>query len=256
MSVLEKISLEGKVAVVTGGSKGIGRAMALAFAERGADVVPTARTCEDVEAAAAEVEALGRRSLAVTTDVSDEASVQRLAARVLDRFGRVDILVNNAGRNLAGKGFVELTVEDWESVLSVNLRGPFLCTRELGRTMLEQGSGAVLNVSSILGTVGMTTTLPYSASKSALEGMTRTLAVEWAARGVRVNCIVPGFLETEMTAGLRQRPKLSAWLEQQIPLGRFGRADEMVGLALVLCSEAGSYITGATFYADGGWAAS
>ena len=161
--------------------------------------------------------------------------------------------MNNAGRNLEGRNFVDLTVDEWEAVLSVNLRGPFLCSREFGRHMLERGSGAVLNVSSILASVGMVTTLPYSASKAGLEAMTRTLAVEWAPRGVRVNCIVPGFLETDMTADLRQRPKMAAWLTNQIPLRRFGLPEDLVGLALVLCSDAGSYITGSSFNADGGW---
>jgi len=251
--VAENSSLAGKVAVVTGGSRGIGRAIALAFAEHGADVVPTARGEVDVRRVAGEIEALGRRSLPVTTDVADEDSVRALCRATLERFGQVDILVNNAGSNLEGRSFVDLSLAEWEGVMSVNLRGPFLCSRELGRPMLERGSGAVLNVSSILASVGMVTTLPYSASKGGLEAMTRTLAVEWAPRNVRVNCIVPGFLETDMTAKLRERPKLSSWLTGQIPMRRFGRAEEMVGLALLLCSDAGSYITGATFNADGGW---
>lgn len=252
-SSLARFSLEGKTAIVTGGSQGIGRAIALAFAEAGANVVPVARSAEKVAATAAEIEALGRRSLRHPTDVSREAEVKALAAKVLAEFGGVDILVNCAGITMENRRFVDLTEADWDRIIGVNLKGTFFCSREFGRAMVEKKSGAILNFSSILATVGVATTLPYSATKGGVEAMTRTLAVEWARKNVRVNCLVPGFLETDMTSELRGKPDESSWLKKQIPQGRFGTAEEMVGLSLVLCSGAGSYVTGAIMYADGGW---
>ncbi len=253
-STLARFSLEGKTAVVTGGSQGIGRAIALAFAEAGANVVPVARNPEKVAATAAEIEALGRRSLRCPTDVSKEAEVKALAKKVLVELGGADILVNAAGITMENRKFLDLTEEDWDRIFATNMKGTFFCTRELGRAMVERKAGAILNFSSILATLGVATTLPYSATKGGVEAMTRTLAIEWARKGVRVNCLVPGFLETDMTAELRGKPEESAWLKRQIPMGRFGTAEEMVGMALVLCSDAGSYITGTVVYADGGWA--
>lgn len=252
-STLPRFSLEGKTAVVTGGSQGIGRAIALAFAEAGADVVPVARSPEKVDATAAEIEALGRRSLRCPTDVSKEADVKALAAKVLAEFKGVDILVNAAGITMENRKFLDLTEEDWDRIFATNMKGTFFCTREFGRAMVEKKSGAILNFSSILATVGVATTLPYSATKGGVEAMTRTLAIEWARKGVRVNCLVPGFLETDMTSELRGKPDEANWLKKQIPQGRFGTAEEMVGMSLVLCSGAGSYVTGAIIYADGGW---
>ena len=246
--------LDGRVAVVTGASAGIGEALVLGLAGAGAKVVVTARRKERLDALVARVEAAGGAALAVAGDLASSADVERLAEQTLARFGRVDVLVNNAG-------FVEIVkAEDeslatFESVLDVNLVGAFRCAQRFGREMLAQGSGSIVNVASILGVVGVgqIPQASYAASKGGLVNLTRELAAQWARRGVRVNALAPAWFPSEMTADMFADERSQAWMKQRTPMGRPGRVEELVGPLLFLASDASSYVTGHILMVDGGW---
>ncbi len=246
--------LEGRVALVTGASAGLGAQMARALAGAGAHVVVTARRKERLDALVDEIEAGGGRALARSCDVGDEAQVDALAEAVRAHFGQVDVLVNNAGITVIGPAEDEPT-DVWRSVMRTNLDGVFFCARRFGREMLERGRGSIVNVASILGLVG-TGQIPqasYSASKGAVVNLTRELAAQWARRGVRVNAIAPGWFESEMTGDMFGDERSHKWMNGRTPMGRSGHAGELDGALLYLASDASSFVTGQVLAVDGGW---
>ena len=251
---LDRFSLAGKVAIVTGAGRGIGRAIALGFAEAGATVVLASRSAAQLEAVAAEVRAGGGRALAVPTDVAHADEVHRLVVRCLEEFGVLDVLVNNAGVSPYYKPAERLSETEWRQVLDVNLTGTFLGCQAAAVPLADR-RGCVINVVSVGAAVGLPRLAAYCAAKAGVEALTRVLALEWAARGVRVNALGPAFLATDLTAGLRANPALHQQLVDRTPLGRLGAPDEVVGAAIFLASDAASYVTGQTLYVDGGWLA-
>jgi NAD(P)-dependent dehydrogenase (short-subunit alcohol dehydrogenase family) len=247
--------LDGRRVWVTGASRGLGRAIALGFATSGAQVALTARSAEAVDDVALEVEKLGATTLRLPASVADPAAVVAAAAAIADTWGGLDVLVNCAGVSPTFKRAELVEDEEWRLVLDVNVTGSFLCAREAGRIMLDGEHGAIVNVSSIHGQVGMERIVAYSASKGAVDALTRTLALEWAPRGVRVNTLSPGYFETEMTQPLRGHERWRSHLLSRIPLGRFGVPEELVSAALFLASDASGFMTGANVVVDGGWTA-
>ena len=242
-------TLANQVAVVTGAGRGIGRAIALKFAAAGADVVCVSRTAENSEKAAAEVRALGRKAWAVALDVSDSKAVIAAAEKILADAGRVDILVNNAGITKDGL-LMRMSDEDWDSVMNTNLKGAFTFTKALTRSFLKQRSGRIINVSSVIGLIGNAGQCNYAASKAALIGFTKSVAKELGSRGITVNAIAPGFIETDMTSVLDEKTR--AALIQAIPLASLGNADDVAEAALYLAGPGGRYVTGQVLVVDGG----
>ncbi|HNQ88312.1 MAG TPA: 3-oxoacyl-[acyl-carrier-protein] reductase [Verrucomicrobiota bacterium] len=241
--------LKDQVAVVTGAGRGIGRAIALAFAGAGADVVCVSRTAENAEKVAGEVRGLGRRAWGYAVDVADAAAVNAAAERLVAEAGRVDILVNNAGVTRDGL-LMRMSDADWEAVVNTNLKGAFHFTRSLVRTFVRQRSGRILNVASVVGLMGNAGQSNYAASKAGLIGFTKSVAKELASRGVTANVIAPGFIETDMTATLKEEQR-SAILGL-IPLGTLGRAEDIAAAALYLAGPGGRYVTGQVLVVDGG----
>jgi len=249
-------SLEGRVAVVTGASAGLGVQFARALAGAGAHVVLAARRAERLENLARSLEAEGAEALPVACDVASAEDLDRLAETALERFGRVDVLVNNAGITEVVPA-LEHDPDSFRRICDVNLVGLFLCTQRLGRAMVEQGRGAVVNVASILGLVGsgQVTQAAYAATKGAVVNLTRELGAEWARKGVRVNAIAPGWFGSEMTDDMFSEERSMRWLRSRTPMGRAGEEGELSGALLLLASDAGSFITGQTLAVDGGWTA-
>ncbi|MBI5802068.1 MAG: 3-oxoacyl-[acyl-carrier-protein] reductase [Verrucomicrobia bacterium] len=242
-------SLAGQVAVVTGAGRGIGRAIALKFAVEGADVVCVSRTAENSEKVAAEVRALGRRAWALAVDVADSAAVTAAAATILTDAGKVDILVNNAGVTRDGL-LMRMSEADWDLVINTNLKGAFHFTKAFTRAFLKQRSGRIINVASVIGLIGNAGQSNYAASKAGLIGFTKSVARELASRGITANVLAPGFIETDMTAVLKDDTK--AEVLKQIPLGTLGQADDVANAAAFLASPASRYITGQVLAVDGG----
>jgi len=255
MKVLDRFRLDGRRALVTGGGRGLGREIAQAFAEAGADVALAGRALDTCRQAAHEIAAAtGRRALAYAADVTVAAEVGRLVREVEAGLGPVDILVNNAGVNIRG-AVEELSEADWDAVVDTNLKAPFLLMRALGAGMRERGFGRVINLGSILSTVSLAGRAPYCASKAGVLGLTRVLALEWAKHGITVNAICPGPFGTDMNLPLLNDPaKYQAFVEK-IPLGRWGELHEITGAAVFLASDAASFVTGSALYVDGGWTA-
>ncbi len=247
------ISLDGRVAVVTGGSRGLGKVMAQAMAEAGASVVVVGRDEAALDAVVSKLPDCARHLYSVT-DVCDPAAVEALAARVLDRHGHAGILVNNAGINIR-KPLAEFPVEEWKSVIETNLIGPMLCARAFVRPMMERGWGRIINMGSIMARVALPERTAYCASKGGLVAMTRALALEMARYGITVNAISPGPFATEMNLALIEDPVKNADFVSRIPLGRWGRVEELGALAVFLASDQASFITGADILIDGGWTA-
>ncbi len=242
-------SLAGQVAVITGAGRGIGRAIALKFAAEGADVACVSRTAENSEKIAAEVRALGRRAWALAVDVADSAAVATTAETILEDAGRVDILVNNAGVTRDGL-LMRMSDADWDAVINTNLKGAFLFTKAFTRAFLKQRSGRIINVASVIGLIGNAGQANYAASKAGLIGFTKSVAKELASRGITANVLAPGFIETDMTAGLKE--DLKAEVLKQIPLGALGQPDDIASAAAFLASPAARYITGQVLAVDGG----
>ena len=241
--------LTNQSAVVTGAGRGIGRAIALKFANEGADVVVVSRTQENSEKVAAEIRALGKKAWAFAVDVSDSASVTAAAEKILAECGKVDILVNNAGVTRDGL-LMRMSDADWDLVLNTNLKGAFLFTKAFSRAFAKQRSGRIINISSVIGLIGNPGQCNYAASKAGLIGFTQSVARELAGRGVTANCIAPGFIETDMTSELNA--ELKANILKQVPMGKFGAADDIAGAALFLASASASYVTGQVLTVDGG----
>jgi NAD(P)-dependent dehydrogenase (short-subunit alcohol dehydrogenase family) len=255
VSVLDLFKLDGRRALVTGGAKGLGRAMAQALAEAGAEVSVASRTLDACQTAADEIaRATGRRTAAFAVDLSRSAEITRLVADVERGFGPVDILVNNAGVNVRGPSD-ELSEEDWDAVITTNLKAPFLLARALGPRMCERGWGRVINLGSILSVVALPGRAPYASSKAGVLNLTRVLALEWATRGVTVNAICPGPFATDMNRQLLNDPvKYKAFIEK-IPMGRWGELHDIAGAAVFLASDASAFVTGSALFVDGGWTA-
>lgn len=243
-----------RVAVVTGAARGIGREISRELAARGYSVV--ANDLQKPTETVAELESLGARALALAADVSDEASVRRMADEALDYFGRVDVLVNNAGLMFITPA-EETDLSDWRRVMEVNLTGPFITSREFGRLMLERGTGSIVNISSVAGLLGVGNRAAYNASKHGLVGLTRTLAAEWGGRGVRVNAVCPGWVKTERDAGDQAGGDYGdADIEGRTPMGRFAQPADIARAAAFLADpDQSGFVNGHTLSVDGGWAA-
>ncbi|HEX3720106.1 MAG TPA: 3-oxoacyl-[acyl-carrier-protein] reductase [Verrucomicrobiae bacterium] len=241
--------LDNQIAVITGAGRGIGRAIALKFASEGAHIVSVSRNAENAEKVAGEVRARGRKAWAYAVDVADSAAVLAAAEKILVEAGKVDILVNNAGITRDGL-LMRLSEEDWDAVLDTNLKGAFSFTKGFSRGFLKQRAGRVINISSVIGLIGNAGQCNYAASKAALIGFTKAVAKEFASRGVTVNALAPGFIETDMTAVLT--PELKADLLKRIPLSSLGQADDIAAAALFLASPGARYITGQVLTVDGG----
>ncbi len=249
---IERFALDGKIAIVTGASRGIGRAVALAFAAAGADVAVAARSQADLEAVAGEIQALGRRAVAVPTDVTLRDDLQSLIDRTQHELGGVDILVNNAGGTRFMAPLLALRPEGWDKVLGLNLDAVFHATQLAAHAMVERGGGSIIQISSIAGIEGAPGLSFYSAAKGAVRLFTQAVAKELATSGVRVNAIAPGWVETDLNSALRQDDSSRDYLISMIPMARFATVDEIVGPALFLASDASSYVTGTTLVVDGG----
>ncbi|GAC1347089.1 MAG: glucose 1-dehydrogenase [Acetobacteraceae bacterium] len=244
--------LTGMVAVVTGSGRGLGRAIATGLARHGAKLVLCGRTEVTLAATAAELET---EALTHVADIAREADVLALRDAALARFGRIDVLVNNAGVNPIYKGIENTALAEWQQIVDVNLTGTFLCCKHLGSVMAAAGRGSVISISSVAGHAGLRRSVPYCATKGGVELLSKALALDWAGKGVRVNCIAPGYFETDLTAGMIANETLSTRLLAQTPLGRFGRDPDIVGAAVFLASPASAYITGQSIVVDGGYLA-
>jgi len=241
--------LANQVAVVSGAGRGIGRAIALKFAAEGADIVCISRTADNAEKIAAEVRALGRKAWAVPLDVADSAAVAAAGEKIIADAGRIDIIVNNAGVTRDGL-VMRMSDEQWDTVLNTNLRGAFSMTKAFLRVLTKQRSGRIINVASVIGLIGNAGQANYAASKAGLIGFTKSVAREVASRGITVNAIAPGFIETDMTSVLNDEVKQNVL--RQIPMNTFGNADDIANAALFLASQSGRYVTGQVLTVDGG----
>ncbi len=252
---MDRFRLDGRVALVTGGTKGLGRAIAEALAEAGADVAVAARDGEAASRVAGEIaQDAACKTLGLAADVSVSAQVDAMVGRVLDSLGRIDILVNNAGINIRGP-IEELDEAAWDAVIDTNLKGPWLCCRAVARPMKSQKWGRVINVSSMLCEISLPGRSPYASSKGGLTLLTKTLALEWARDGINVNAICPGPFATEINTPLLNDPAARAQMEANVPLARWGDPLELGPAAVFLASEASSFMTGATLFIDGGYTA-
>ena len=251
----EPLNLAGRVAVVLGGTSGIGRALSLGLAEAGADVVASARGLEPIETTAAAIEERGRRTLRIASDVTDRGSLERLLAACVAALGRVDILVNCAGRTQRVPT-LDMSEADWNDILDLNLTGTLRACQIFGRAMLAQGYGRIINIASIATFVALLEVAAYSASKAAVASLTKSLAIEWGPRGVCVNAIAPGVFRTALNRALLDGTDRGREFLARAPMRRFGELDELRGAAIFLASEAASFVNGEVLVVDGGFLAS
>jgi NAD(P)-dependent dehydrogenase (short-subunit alcohol dehydrogenase family) len=248
-------SLEGKVAVVTGGTSGIGRALSLGLADAGADVIATARRKEQVDDTAREIEARGRQTLRMASDVGDRSTLETLLAAVLERFSKVDILVNCAGM-IKRTPTLDLPEAEWTNILNTNLTGTLRACQVFGRHMLERGYGRIINIASLNSFVALSEVAAYAASKAGVASLTRSLAVEWSKKGVTVNAVAPGVFRTDLNAQLLDSTPRGQELLMRTPMGRFGKTEELIGATVYLASDSASFVTGQILVVDGGFLAS
>jgi NAD(P)-dependent dehydrogenase (short-subunit alcohol dehydrogenase family) len=246
------LSFDGQAAIVTGASKGIGRAIALALGQAGASVALAARGKDDLHRAAKEVEAAGGRALPVVTDVADLEAVHNLVDRTVEAFGSVDILVNNAGAAPFMSTIDQIRESGFEKYFRINFMGALYCTKAAGSVMLANQRGCVVNMASVAGFIASPGLSYYSTAKAAMINLTKTVAREWASSGIRVNAVAPGWVETEMNSQAREYPEFYQGALASIPLGRWAKPEDIVGPVLFLCSPAASFITGAILVVDGG----
>jgi len=252
---IKGLDVSGKVAVVVGGTSGIGQALALGLAEAGADVVATSRRAEQVNETAAQIESLGRRSLAVTSDVGDRGSLEQVLEKTISKFGGVDILLNCAGIT---KRTPTLDMEEalWQNILDTNLTGTLRSCQVFGRHMIARGHGRIINIASLTSFVAFYEVAAYAASKAGVASLTKSLAIEWARHGVCVNAIAPGVFRTALNTELLDSSGRGKELLLRTPMGRFGKVEELVGAAIYLASDAASFVTGEVLVVDGGFLAS
>jgi len=249
------LNLEGKTAVVTGGTSGIGRALSLGLADAGADVIATARRQQEVDQTADAVEARGRKTLRLVSDVCNRESLETLLTAVLKRFGKVDILINCAGK-IKRTPTISLPEEEWTDILNTNLTGTLRACQIFGKHMLERGYGRIINIASLNSFVALSEVAAYAASKAGVASLTRSLAVEWSKKGITVNAIAPGVFRTDINAALLDSSPRGHELLMRTPMGRFGKTEELVGAAVYLASDSSSFVTGQTLVVDGGFLAS
>jgi NAD(P)-dependent dehydrogenase (short-subunit alcohol dehydrogenase family) len=246
MGVLDKFRLRGKVALVTGAARNLGKVIAISFAEAGADVVLASRSLSEMKKLEEEIRKGGTRALAIPLDVTDPQQIEKAVNRIIAEFGRIDILVNNAARR-SSKSILELSVDEWKNVIDTNLTGAFLCCKAVGPFMIRQGGGRIINISSRAGIQGIANRVAYCSSKGGLNQLTRALAIEWARYNILVNSVAPGLMNTPAALAAIQAGRAS-----EVPLGRAGDPEEIAPLVLFLASEAGSYMTGEVILIDGG----
>ena len=249
------LELNGKVAVVIGGTSGIGRAIAQGLADAGADVIPTSRRSEQVEAVAKTIEERGRRTLRITSDVAQRDSLQRVLDACLNAFGKVDILVNSAGRTKRAPT-LDFTEEDWNDIIETNLTGTLRACQVFGKHMLERGYGRIINIASLSTFVALYEVAAYSASKAAVASLTKSLAIEWGSHGVCVNAIAPGVFRTALNEKLLDETERGREFLLRTPMRRFGKVEELVGAAVFLASDAAGFVNGEILVVDGGFLAS
>ncbi len=246
-----EFDLSGKVAVVTGASRGLGQYLGRALARAGADLVITSRRVDDLKEFQAEIESLGSRAIPLALDLRDQESTRTVAERAAEHVGKVDILVNNAGCNVR-KAALEITWEDWNTVLDTNLRGSFFVAQAFARGMVERGYGRIINIGSVTSVFGYAGIAPYCASRGGIKQLTMSLADEWGSHGVTVNCLAPGWFRTKQNSLLYENEKWVEYIKDRIPLKRPGQPNDLNGAVVFLASDASAYITGQTLLVDGG----
>jgi len=248
--MLDIFSLKGKTALITGGSRGLGKAMAIGLAKAGADVAVVGRKRD--QDIVDQIAAQGVRGQFFEHDLADIDGIPALVARVKAEFGKIDILINNAGVQSRHKA-AEFPRKDWDFVIGVNMNAVFFMCQEVGKVMLAQGKGKIINIASLLSFQGGLTVPAYAAAKGAVAQFTKSLSNEWASQGININCIAPGYMDTEMNTALMADPTRSRQIMERIPAGRWGKAEDMVGAAVYLASNASDYVNGSTITVDGGW---
>ena len=254
-SVFDQFSLTGRHAMVTGAGRGLGRVIALALAEAGADVALVARTMDQLEQVAAEVRSRGRQAITITADLTKLDDLRRAVEEVYSAFERLDVLVSNAGISPIWKRSTEVTEDEWDAIMTTNVKATFFLCTDVAARMAEQGGGSIITLASVASVVGTPRMAVYGASKAAVAQLTRTFALEWANHHVRVNAIAPGYIFTDMTSGVLENPYWGEKIRQATPMGRPGQPHEITGIALYLASDASSFATGQLFLVDGGIAA-
>ena len=254
MGVLDLFRLEGKVGIVTGASRGLGKEMAMALAEAGADVIIIGRGQDALNVAAEEIGELKRHCLAIVGDVAVRGEAQRIVDEALGWKGRLDVLINNAGTIARGPA-LETRAEEWDRVMNLNLSGAFFMAQAVGRIMVRQRRGKIINIGSMNTTLSAKNVIPYTVSKGGIGQMTKAFAVEWGEYNIQVNCILPGYYETELTTALRNDPERYAYFQKRIALGRWGQPRDLKGTVVFLSSAASDYVTGVNLPVDGGYLA-